>query len=163
MSLAPAGAKVDLFAEGPTPDWALPRAGNRSTARPPVPQPLRLRARRACRPVPIPRARNLKLTAVAGTEAIETDYRLDQAPRCPLFCRRSQQRPPAGRSSARGIHDMAIKVGDTLPNTTFRVDDRGGPEAEARAKRCSRAARWCCSRCRAPSRRPARRTTCRAS
>ena len=48
---APAGAEVDLFAEGPTPDWALPvpDAGRRRAGGPAA---LRLRARRRCRPAP---------------------------------------------------------------------------------------------------------------
>jgi DsbC/DsbD-like thiol-disulfide interchange protein len=72
---APAGATVELFAEGPTPDWALP-----------VPEPVGTGRDGIHRfafvldgvpPGVDPKGATLTLTAVAGKEAIETPYRLD--------------------------------------------------------------------------------------
>lgn len=72
---APAGDAVELFAEGPTPDWALP-----------VPEPVAGAEKGLQRfsfaldglpPGAIARGAMLKLTAVAGDRAIETRYRLD--------------------------------------------------------------------------------------
>ena len=70
-----AGATVELFAEGPTPDWALP-----------VPEPVGTGQDGVHRfafvldgvpPGVDPKGAILTLTAVAGKEAIETPYRLD--------------------------------------------------------------------------------------
>ena len=71
---APAGAAVDLFAEGPTPEWALPL-------------PSRSPARRGLQrfafeldglpPGAKPEGATLRLTAVAGEQAIEVAFRLD--------------------------------------------------------------------------------------
>jgi hypothetical protein len=72
---APAGAAVVLFAEGPSPDWALP-----------VPEPVEgapaglqrfAFALDGLPPGASPKGAELKLTAVAGVDAIETTYRLD--------------------------------------------------------------------------------------
>ncbi|MET0868666.1 MAG: protein-disulfide reductase DsbD domain-containing protein [Pseudorhodoplanes sp.] len=72
---APAGAKIDLFAEGPSQDWALP-----------VPEmvegaPAGLQrfafALDGLPPGANPKGAELKLTVVAGSEAIETTFRLD--------------------------------------------------------------------------------------
>lgn len=68
---APAGAAVDLFAEGPTPDWALP-----------VPTPVAGGQRFSFEldglpPDIKPDGATLLLTAVAGEQAIEVPYRLD--------------------------------------------------------------------------------------
>jgi DsbC/DsbD-like thiol-disulfide interchange protein len=73
----PAGASVDLFAEGPTPDWALP-----------VPSPVagapqgQQRFTFALDGLPAntkPDGATLLLTAVAAERAIEVPYRLDSA------------------------------------------------------------------------------------
>ncbi len=72
---APAGAAIEMFAEGPAPDWALP-VPEKVEGAPAGLAALRLRAR-------WPAARRqrqgaeLKITAVAGADAIETTYRLD--------------------------------------------------------------------------------------
>jgi len=72
---APEAASVDLFAEGPTPDWALP-----------VPQPVSVLTPGLRRfafdldglpPGARPEGAVIKLTAVAGDNAIEVDTRLD--------------------------------------------------------------------------------------
>lgn len=72
---APAGAKVELFAEGPSPDWALP-----------VPEPVEgapaglqrfAFALDGLPPGATAKGAELKFTAVAGADAIETTYRLD--------------------------------------------------------------------------------------
>ena len=71
----PAGTPVDLFAEGPTPDWALP-----------VPSPVAGAPQGQQRfafeldglpPNTRPGGATLLLTAVAGEQAIEVPYRLD--------------------------------------------------------------------------------------
>jgi len=73
--IAPAGTSVDLFAEGPTPDWALP-----------LPEPVAgapdhvKRFALALDGLPggaKPEGALLTLTAVAGEAAIEVTYRLD--------------------------------------------------------------------------------------
>jgi DsbC/DsbD-like thiol-disulfide interchange protein len=72
---APAGASVDLFAEGPTADWALPVPEPAGEARDGV-----HRFTFALDGVPPgvdPKGATLRLTAVAGAEAIEAPYRLD--------------------------------------------------------------------------------------
>jgi DsbC/DsbD-like thiol-disulfide interchange protein len=71
---APAGANVDLFAEGPTPDWALP-------------VPTRISETAGVQrfafdldglpPGTKPDGATLTLTAVAGAQAIEVAFRLD--------------------------------------------------------------------------------------
>ena len=71
-----AGGAVELFAEGPTADWALPvphpsMARRRAAA-------LRVRNRRPAAQYHSGR-RELKLTAVAGEQAIEVPYRLDRS------------------------------------------------------------------------------------
>jgi DsbC/DsbD-like thiol-disulfide interchange protein len=72
---APAGESVDLFAEGPGPDWALP-----------VPEPAGAGeggARRfsfALEGVPPgvdPKGATILLTAVSGTDAVEAPYRIE--------------------------------------------------------------------------------------
>lgn len=72
---APAGVAVDLFAEGPAPEWALP-----------VPSPIAGAPAGQRRfafeldglpPNTKPDGATLKLTAVAGDQAIEVPYRLD--------------------------------------------------------------------------------------
>jgi DsbC/DsbD-like thiol-disulfide interchange protein len=72
---APAGATVVLFAEGPSPDWALP-----------VPEPVEgapsglqrfAFALDGLPPGATAKGAELKITAVAGADAIETTYRLD--------------------------------------------------------------------------------------
>lgn len=72
---APAGTKPELFAEGPTPDWALP-----------VPEPVAGAESGSQRfsfaldglpPGASPKGALLKLTASAGERAIETRFRLD--------------------------------------------------------------------------------------
>ncbi len=72
---APAGAAVVLFAEGPSPDWALP-----------VPEPVEGAPAGLQRfafaidglpPGASSKGAELKFTAVAGADAIETTYRLD--------------------------------------------------------------------------------------
>jgi DsbC/DsbD-like thiol-disulfide interchange protein len=72
---APAGATVVLFAEGPSPDWALP-----------VPEPVDgapsglqrfAFALDGLPPGASAKGAELKITAVAGADAIETTYRLD--------------------------------------------------------------------------------------
>ena len=71
---APAGAPVDLFVEGPTPDWALPlpAAGPAATARPAI----HLRSRRAAARRKAKGA-TLTFTAVSGDDAIEVPAHLD--------------------------------------------------------------------------------------
>jgi len=73
----PAGESVDLFAEGPTPDWALP-----------VPSPVAGAPEGQQRftfeldglpPNTKPDGATLLLTAVAGKRAIQVPYRLDSA------------------------------------------------------------------------------------
>ena len=71
---APAGVAVDLFAEGPTADWALP-----------VPTPVAGGQRfifelDGLPPNTKPDGATLRLTAVAGDQAIEVPYRLDSSP-----------------------------------------------------------------------------------
>jgi hypothetical protein len=72
---APPGTKVDLFAEGPTPEWALP-----------VPAPVGGASDGLNRftfdldggpPGTDYRGSQLTLTAVGGAEAIEVTFRLD--------------------------------------------------------------------------------------
>ena len=72
---APAGTSVDLFAEGPAPDWALPvpsliagaPAGQQRFAFELDGLPPNTKADGA----------TLRLTAVAGEQAVEVPYRLD--------------------------------------------------------------------------------------
>lgn len=72
---APAGAKVVLFAEGPTPEWALPVPEMVGGA--PAGMHRFAFALDGLPPGGSPKGAELKFTAVAGTEAIETTYRLD--------------------------------------------------------------------------------------
>jgi DsbC/DsbD-like thiol-disulfide interchange protein len=72
---APAGAKVALFAEGPTPDWALPLPEPAPGAAPGL-----QRFAFALDGVPAgtnPEGATLRLTAVAGGRAVEVAFRLD--------------------------------------------------------------------------------------
>jgi DsbC/DsbD-like thiol-disulfide interchange protein len=72
---APAGAAIDIFAEGPAPDWALPVPEKIGGA------PAGLQrfafALDGLPPGASAKGAELKITAVAGAEAIETTYRLD--------------------------------------------------------------------------------------
>lgn len=72
---APSGAKVELFAEGPTPDWALPVPETVDGA------PAGLQrfafALDGLPPGATAKGAEIRLTAVAGMQAIETSYRLD--------------------------------------------------------------------------------------
>ncbi len=72
---APAGAKVELFAEGPSPDWALPVPDMVEGA--PAGMQRFAFALDGLPPGASPKGAELRLTAVAGTQAIETPYRLD--------------------------------------------------------------------------------------
>jgi DsbC/DsbD-like thiol-disulfide interchange protein len=71
----PAGARVDLFAEGPTPDWALPVPSPGGGA--PQGQQRFTFALDGLPPDTRPDGATLLLTAVAGEHAIEVPYRLD--------------------------------------------------------------------------------------
>ena len=73
--LAPAGAKLAVFAEGPTPNWALPLPEPTSSA--PAGQQRFVFALDGLPPETKPDGATLRLTAVAGEDAIETTYRLD--------------------------------------------------------------------------------------
>jgi hypothetical protein len=73
--LAPAGRTATLFAEGPTAEWALP-----------LPEPVAGAPAGVQRfafeldglpPGATPQGATLRLTAVAGNEAIEVAFRLD--------------------------------------------------------------------------------------
>jgi DsbC/DsbD-like thiol-disulfide interchange protein len=72
---APAGAAIEIFAEGPAPDWALPVPEKIEGA------PAGLQrfafALDGLPPGASAKGAELKITAVAGAEAIETTYRLD--------------------------------------------------------------------------------------
>jgi DsbC/DsbD-like thiol-disulfide interchange protein len=72
---APAGAPVELFAEGPAPDWALPVPSPAPGA--PEGQQRFTFALDGLPPNTRPDGVTLKLTAVAGEQAIEVAYRLD--------------------------------------------------------------------------------------
>jgi DsbC/DsbD-like thiol-disulfide interchange protein len=72
---APAGTPVELFAEGPTPDWALPVPSPIAGA--PAGQQRFTFALDGLPPDTKPDGAILKLTAVAGGQAIEVPYRLD--------------------------------------------------------------------------------------
>jgi hypothetical protein len=72
---APANASVDLFAEGPGPDWALP-----------IPEPAGAGQDGARRfafaldgvpPGVDPKGATIRLTAVSGKDAVEATYRID--------------------------------------------------------------------------------------
>jgi DsbC/DsbD-like thiol-disulfide interchange protein len=71
---APAGAEVELFAEGPTPDWALPVPARVSEAAGVWRFAFDLDG---LPPDTKPDGATLTLTAVAGTQAIEVAFRLD--------------------------------------------------------------------------------------
>lgn len=71
---APAGAAVDLFAEGPTPDWALPVPARGELAGGVQRFSFELDG---LPPNTRPDGATLTLTAVAGNEAIEVPFRLD--------------------------------------------------------------------------------------
>lgn len=72
---APKNVPVDLFAEGPTPDWALPLPEPKGAAAPGLQQfSLELDGLPAGAR---PKGAELTLTLVAGTEAIEVKTRLD--------------------------------------------------------------------------------------
>ena len=72
---APPGTEVDLFAEGPTPDWALP-VPNRISGAPEGQQRFVFELDGAP-PGAEYRGSRLTLTAVAGHDAIEVPIRLD--------------------------------------------------------------------------------------
>ena len=72
---APAGARVDLFAEGPTADWALPVPAPVAGA--PAGQQRFTFELDGLPPDTKPDGATLLLTAVAGEQAIEVAYRLD--------------------------------------------------------------------------------------
>jgi DsbC/DsbD-like thiol-disulfide interchange protein len=71
---APAGTNVELFAEGPTPDWALPVPARISEA---AGVQRFAFALDGLPPDTKPDGATLTLTAVAGTQAIEVAFRLD--------------------------------------------------------------------------------------
>jgi DsbC/DsbD-like thiol-disulfide interchange protein len=73
--VAPAGAAVDLFAEGPTPDWALPVPAPVAGA--PAGQQRFAFELDGLPPNATAGGAMLVLTAVAGAEAIEVAFRLD--------------------------------------------------------------------------------------
>jgi hypothetical protein len=73
----PAGESVDLFAEGPTPDWVLPVPSPVSGA-PAGTQRFTFELDGLPRDTK-PDGAILLLTAVAGERAIEVPYRLDSA------------------------------------------------------------------------------------
>jgi DsbC/DsbD-like thiol-disulfide interchange protein len=72
---APAGVAVDLFAEGPAPEWALPVPSPIAGA--PAGQQRFAFELDGLPPNPKPDGATLTLTAVAGDQAIEVPYRLD--------------------------------------------------------------------------------------
>ena len=72
---APAGAPVELFAEGPAPEWALPVPAP-VTGAPAGQQRFSFELDGLPSDTP-PDGATLKLTAVAGEQAIEVPYRLD--------------------------------------------------------------------------------------
>ena len=72
---APAGAAVDLFAEGPAADWALPVPSPIAGA--PAGQQRFAFELDGLPPNTKPDGATLKFTAVAGEQAIEVPYRLD--------------------------------------------------------------------------------------
>ncbi|MEA2870816.1 MAG: hypothetical protein QOH67_792 [Hyphomicrobiales bacterium] len=72
---APAGTPVELFAEGPAPEWALPVPSPVAGA--PAGQQRFTFALDGLPPDTKPDGATLKLTAVAGDQAIEVPYRLD--------------------------------------------------------------------------------------
>ena len=71
----PASAPIDLFAEGPTPDWALPLPSPVAGA--PQGQQRFVFELDGLPPNTRPDGATLLLTAVAGEQAIEVPYRLD--------------------------------------------------------------------------------------
>jgi DsbC/DsbD-like thiol-disulfide interchange protein len=75
---APPGASVDLFAEGPTPDWALPlpEPADRAGEAPGAVRRFTF-ALDGMPPGAKPDGATITLTAVAGEEAIEVPIRLD--------------------------------------------------------------------------------------
>ena len=72
---APADRPVSVFAEGPSPDWALPVPTKIDGA--PVGLQRFVFALDGLPPGATSKGTTLKVTAVAGTEAIETTFRLD--------------------------------------------------------------------------------------
>ena len=72
---APAGAPVELFAEGPAPEWALPVPSPVAGA--PAGQQRFVFELDGLPPDTKPEGATLKLTVVAGEQAIEVGYRLD--------------------------------------------------------------------------------------
>jgi DsbC/DsbD-like thiol-disulfide interchange protein len=72
---APAGAPLELFAEGPTPDWALPVPAPIAGA--PAGQQRFAFELDGIPPNTAPGGSMLTLTAVAGAQAIEVAFRLD--------------------------------------------------------------------------------------
>jgi DsbC/DsbD-like thiol-disulfide interchange protein len=72
---APAGTNADLFAEGPTPDWALPVPTRLADAAPGL-QRFSFDLD-GLPPGAKPAGATLMLTAVAGDQAIEVSFRLD--------------------------------------------------------------------------------------
>jgi len=73
--MAPPATPVELFAEGPTPEWALPVPSPVAGA--PAGQQRFSFALDGLPPDTKPDGATLKLTAVAGDQAIEVPYRLD--------------------------------------------------------------------------------------
>ena len=71
----PAGATIELFAEGPTADWALPVPSPVAGA--PAGQQRFSFELDGLPPNTKPEGATLTLTAVAGGQAIEVPYRLD--------------------------------------------------------------------------------------
>lgn len=73
--VAPAGESVDLFAEGPTPDWALPLPAPAGEVRDGIHR--FIFDIDGVPPGVDPKGAMLRLTAVAGADAVEAPFRLD--------------------------------------------------------------------------------------
>ena len=119
-----------VFAEGPTPDWALP-----------VPGQGRRRARRAaalCLRARRPAARRQRQGRRTEGDRGRRRPRRSRPPsgstnaaRCAYFAAICSNGPAAADNTSSGEdYHMTIKVGDTLPSTHIPRHDRGRPEAE---------------------------------
>ena len=112
-------------------------------------------------------SKDADVAALKGKQ-LTRDDRVRQGPvggRLSRFSRANAPRPQFVVSKAnqpkRG-QPMTIKVGDKLPDAGFMVMTADGP-AKKPPPRSSPARKWRCSPCRAPTRRPANSSTCRAS